>query len=137
MDSFLSDMLAIFPLLGIDAFEKPPAPTEKRTLLFLTGKGINAQGYESQQGFVVQSGSSAVSEEGSSLQPSKSSLRSRLIKEGVLSQEGDDSYRFTQDFVFSSSSAAADVLLGRSASGPGEWKDDKGQTLRDILKAEI
>ncbi len=53
----------------------------------------------------------------------------RLIKEGMLSHDGN-LLKITQDFVFSSSSTAASVLLARSASGPGEWKDDKDRLLR-------
>jgi len=137
MDSFLSDILAILPLVGIDAFEIPPAPIAQKSLLFLSVKGINAQGYESPQGFVVQAGSTAVTKdkETPSLNPSTSSLRRRLFKEGLLTKEGDF-LLLTQNYVFSSSSQAAKALLGRSASGPGEWKDDKGQTLREILLAE-
>lgn len=35
-------------------------------------------------------------------------------------------YRFSQDYVFSSPSTAAAVVLGRSANGRIEWKDAKG-----------
>ena len=39
--------------------------------------------------------------------------------------------RFTQDYLFNSSSAAANVILGRSSNGKIEWKDDLGKTLSE------
>jgi len=137
MESFLEDMLAILPLIGIDAFEAPPMLEPERLILFLTGKGIHAQGYESAQGFVVQAGSEAVIEETPSLQPFQSALRKRLIEQFVMSLDEDSRcFKFNQDFVFRSSSTAASVLLARSASGPQEWKDDNDRLLRFIHQSE-
>ena len=39
---------------------------------------------------------------------------------------------FSEDLLFSSSSAAADFVLGYSVSGPGTWKDKNGKTLKEI-----
>ena len=44
----------------------------------------------------------------------------------------DDSYRFTQDYSFSSPSTAAAVAMGRSANGRIEWKDKSGKALKAI-----
>ncbi|MGH8830021.1 MAG: DUF4357 domain-containing protein [Polaromonas sp.] len=62
-------------------------------------------------------------------------VRQELIANGVLAREGD-AYRFTQDYVFSSPSTAAAVVLGRSANGRIEWKDAKGQTLKALQARE-
>ncbi len=45
MDSFLADILNVLPLVGLTAFEKPRAKPGEKSLLYLTGKGVNAQGY--------------------------------------------------------------------------------------------
>ncbi len=50
-------------------------------------------------------------------------------------EERDGEYIFTQDFLFSSPSTAAAVVLGRSANGWIEWKDDHGQTLSNVYRA--
>lgn len=60
--------------------------------------------------------------------------RDKLIASGVM-EERDGEYIFTQDFLFSSPSTAAAVVLGRSANGWVEWKDDHGQTLSDVYRA--
>ena len=54
-------------------------------------------------------------------------LRSALIDNGVL-KASDDAYTFTQHYVFASPSAAAGVVLGRSANGRIEWTP--GEALR-------
>lgn len=131
MDSFLQDMLSIFPLVGLSAFEQPKARRPDKSVFRLNGKGIHATGYESAQGFVVQVGSTAVREETNSIHSYQSALRKELTEQGVLVLDGQF-LRLTQDYNFSSPSTAAAVLLGRTASGPGEWKDESGRTLREI-----
>ena len=44
-------------------------------------------------------------------------LRIELEQKGIISN-----HRFTMNYTFSSSSAAAAVILGHSASGPEQWK---------------
>jgi hypothetical protein len=49
--------------------------------------------------------------------------------------EPNGEYVFKQDFLFSSPISAAAVVLGRSANGWVEWKDEHGQTLNDVYRA--
>jgi len=37
-----------------------------------------------------------------------------------------------EDILFSSSSAAADFVLGNSVSGPKTWKNKEGKTLKEV-----
>jgi hypothetical protein len=135
MDSFLADMLSILPLVGLTAFEKPRPKAGEKSLLYLSGKGIQATGYESPQGFVVQEGSMAVAEAVASIHAYQSALRKQLLEQHVLASDGPF-LKLTQDYVFSSSTTAAAVLLGRPASGPAEWKNAEGKTLREIQKSQ-
>lgn len=60
-------------------------------------------------------------------------LRETLIQSGALVPvDGGASLRLTTDHIFNSPSAAAAALLGRSAAGPIEWKDEAGRTLKEI-----
>jgi hypothetical protein len=140
MQVFLENMLGMLPVLGIHAFEQvaPMAATVAQTVLTCRGKGITASGYEATQGFVVRSGSQAVAESVPSMQQhvrGMFDLREELIGNGVLVREGDH-YCFTQDYVFSSPSTAAAVVLGRSANGRIEWKDAGGRTLKALQELE-
>ena len=49
----------------------------------------------------------------------------------------DDKLVFKSDWLFSSPSAAANVIMGRSANGLKEWKDSSGKKLHEIEKQEI
>jgi hypothetical protein len=57
------------------------------------------------------------------------------IGEGVLAAVAS-SCRFSQDYVFTSPSTAAAVVLGRSANGRIEWKDAQGRTLKELQAQE-
>ena len=50
----------------------------------------------------------------------------QLIESGVI-----DSWKFVKDYLFSSPSTAAAVVMGRGANGLIEWKSKDGSTLRD------
>lgn len=149
MEVFLAHMLGMLPVLGVHAFEQAPAvalpaaaPGQPApaapTLLYCRGKGVEAAGYESTQGFVVRKGSQAVVEVVESMaQYAANSLamRQELIGVGVLALSSGV-YVMTQDYTFNSPSRAACVLLGRSANGRIEWKDAQGRTLKELQEAE-
>ena len=54
-------------------------------------------------------------------------LRDKIFAEGKV-----ENMTTTEDILFSSSSAAADFVLGYSASGPRTWKAKDGHTLKEI-----
>ena len=140
MQVFLENMLGILPVLGVHAFEQTAtlATTVAETVLTCKGKGVTASDYEAIQGFVVKAGSQVVGESVPSMQQhvrGMFDLREELMGNGVLVREGDH-YRFAQDYVFSSPSTAAAVVLGRSANGRIEWKDAGGRTLKELQAME-
>ena len=53
--------------------------------------------------------------------------------EGIFKQEGNV-YKFTSNYIFSSPSGAAAVVLGRSANGWLEWKYQDGRTLDEVKR---
>lgn len=131
VDSFILDVLSIFPLLGLGVFEKPEARTKPNDILYIESKGVKATGYEDAKGFIVQEGSEVVKVETSTIHQYMSTLRKDLLEEGVLKENGDR-FRFTQDHVFGSPSTAAGVVLGRTANGRVEWKTRDGKTLKEL-----
>lgn len=138
---FLQEMLVIFPLLGIDAFEtasgqtQRPEDTEEAPTLILNERGAQAQGGEVGDGFVVLEGSRARLEEVASIHESLHKLRQQLRERGVLKQDGN-ALLFTQDFRFNSPSTAAGVLVGGSANGRRAWKDKRGRTLKKLQEEQ-
>lgn len=137
VESFLEDMLSIFPLLGLSAFQKVASVKgNKHHLLTIESKGIKVTGYESPEGFIVKDGSQAVKTEVPSIHHYMSVLRHELLASGVLKDIGP-AYLFTQDYFFNSPSTAAGVVLGRTANGRIEWKNSKGETLKSIQENAV
>jgi hypothetical protein len=134
--SFLEDMLSILPLVGITGFEKPKAARRKKDLLHATGKGATATGYEAPEGFVVLKDSLFRLDEVSSIHAYMSAIRRDLENQGVLVRT-EDAFVLAQDYIFNSPSTAAGVVLGRTANGRIEWKDDGGRTLKEIQEASV
>ena len=138
---FLSEMLVIFPVLGIDAFEAAAEQTLSLatddgtvTELYLQERGAEARGREVPEGFVVLKGSRARTSEVDSIHDYMRDLRQQLQERGVLVPEGEQMV-FTQDFRFSSPSTAAGVLVGGSANGRRAWKDSQGRILKILQQA--
>ena len=61
-------------------------------------------------------------------QTSSASLRQKLIDDGIIVD-----CQFISDYEFASTSAAASVILGQSASGMNTWKDENGRKLETLL----
>ncbi len=133
-EGFLSEILLCFPVLGLGVFTVA-SPTAGGLPLFVAAKGVKAEGRETAEGFVVRVGSGAVTEETPSCHAHLIELRTALVKNGVLKPTGAG-YIFAQDYVFSSPSTAAGVVLGRSSNGRTSWKSKAGRTLRDIQESE-
>jgi hypothetical protein len=98
---------------------------------FARASGADARGLYTQEGFVVLGGSTGRSEVVPSFEAhGYNRLRQQLLQKGVLTIHGDR-IRLERDYLFNSPSAAAGVLMGRTANGPLEWKDREGHTLWD------
>jgi len=150
MDAFLDEMLVIYPVLGLTAFEvsshtpkvTPDKVAPDSTMLRLSAREgkIKASGYDKGEGFVVLAGSDAVGDKDITAtfaaRPGLVSLRKSLVDRGVLVAAGDH-FKFTQDYTFNSPSQAASVPIGHCVSGPDNWKDDQGRTLKAIQQAAI
>ena len=136
-DAFLTDMLLIYPLVGIEAFERPDESVAATSpTLMLRTKEVTAKGREVADGLLVYKGATARRETTPSLAAGPRKLRERLVADGVLIED-TVGYVLSRDYVFSAPSAAAQVLLGRSANGRLDWKDDHGRSLNDIQDAAL
>jgi hypothetical protein len=136
-DWFLAEMLLIYPILGIDAFEAASTdtpPPDAAGQLLLSQRGSEGHGRETKDGFVVHAGSRGRVAETPSIHAYIVELRRQLLDRGVLQLDGKQLV-FTQDFRFSSPSTAAGVLVGGNANGRKAWKTPDGRTLKEIQEA--
>lgn len=94
----------------------------------LAGRGGNASGYSIDgDNFVVMKGSHIAPDITDGLQTGYLILRNQLIADGMI-VDGT----FKEDYTFTSVSAAAVVILGRSANGRTEWTKLDGRTFAQV-----
>lgn len=96
------------------------------------GPSADANGVYSDSGLMVRQGSLARIEHTDSFPTSAQKNRKTMLNNGLLEKHGEESYVFTKDHLFSSASAAAEVVLGRSANGLTEWKTKDGTTIKEL-----
>ena len=131
-ETFLEELLLCFPVLGVTIFEKPEYKPASRQIFWLKNRGVVAQGYESEDGFVVKKGSTAVLEPVPSAHPFSVTLRAELLASGIFQARDAQFWELTDDYEFSSPSTAAAVLVGASINGRDWWKTADGVSLKDI-----
>ncbi|MGL4568501.1 MAG: DUF4357 domain-containing protein, partial [Fusobacteriaceae bacterium] len=107
---------------------------ESKDVIFFT-KGPRASGSGKLRGeeFIVLKGSSASKDQMPSVEKTNIRTREKLLKEGIIQEDGDK-YVFIENYCFSSPSSAAKFVLGRSANGWTEWKTFEGKLLNDFRK---
>ncbi len=111
-------------------------PKQKQEIFIIkAARGADAQGEPTSDGFVVLKGSRAAGSTVNSMTPSFLSLRLRLIEQGVMKNNGDF-LEFPEDYIFSSPSTAACIVLGRNANGLTEWKLKGGKNLKEYESNE-
>lgn len=133
MEEFVDQVKVLINVLGYKVLEPvllvdASAPAAEDELLYITAGSANAAGRVTTEGFVVLKGA-VINEKFSakSLSAGIVKLRDRYRKEGKV-----ENWVITEDILFSSSSAAADFVLGYSVSGPRTWKTKDGRSLKDL-----
>jgi hypothetical protein len=134
MEEFIENIKMLVNTLGHKVFDEKREfkPKQKHEAFFIkAARGADGQGEPSSDGFVVFKGSKAAATISNSMTPSFITLRQKLKEEGVLVDKGDY-YEFPEDYIFSSPSTAAVMVMGRSANGLTEWKQKDGKTLKEF-----
>lgn len=134
MEEFIENIKMLVNTLGHKVFDEKREfkPKQKQETFFIkAARGAEGLGEPSSDGFVVFKGSKAAATIVNSMTPSFITLRQKLIDEGVLVDKGDY-YEFPEDYIFSSPSTAAVMVMGRNANGLTEWKQKNGKTLKEF-----
>ena len=134
MEEFIEYIKMLVNTLGHKVFEEKREikQKQKQDIFFIkAARGADAQGEPTSDGFVVFKGSKAASTTVNSMQQSFVNLRQSLIDKGVLKMNGEY-YEFSEDYIFSSPSTAAAMVMGRNANGLIEWKLKDGKSLKEF-----
>lgn len=105
----------------------------KDRVFYCKGKGLEAMGEYSEEGFVVYQGSQMSKTTSNSIHNYLVINRETLIKDGIVN-EANEAFLFMKDYPFNSPSQAAAIVLGRNANGWIEWKNIDGITLDQIKR---
>jgi len=112
-----------------DAADGAPNAGPELRRYICTGPDADARGVYTNEGFVVLAGSTGRAEAVASFQSTGYfRLREQLIQQDALRTDGRRVV-FVRDTLFKSPSAAAACVLGRTANGPLEWRDETGVPL--------
>ena len=140
MEAFMGNIKILVNTLGHKVFEekreaKTPQQRKKTAFYIKSTRGADASGEPTSDGFLVFKDSHAAEETVKSLTSSFRRFRDQLIENGTL-KEGNGCYVFEEDYVFSSPSTAAVIVMGRNANGLTEWKMQSGTTLKQYESGE-
>jgi hypothetical protein len=138
MEEFIEYIKMLVNTLGHKVFDEKRefTPKQKHESFYIkAARGADGQGEPSSDGFVVFKGSKAAGSTVNSTNLSLVTLRNKLLYENTLINKGDH-LEFSEDYIFSSPSAAASIVLGRNANGLIEWKQKNGKTLKEFESNE-
>ncbi len=144
LEYFLEQIKLILPLMGfrflirstIDQEDLQQRPIQDEYEYYqIRSSKIDAKMYETDEGFIVTTGSKCNRDTSNSISEGWIHLREKLLKTGSMVDRGEY-YEFIEDVIFSSPSAAASVILGRQAAGPREWVTEDGGVSYKEKKAK-
>jgi hypothetical protein len=134
MEEFIEYIKMLVNTLGHKVFEEKrefKAKKKHEAFTIKAARGADGQGEPTSDGFVVFKGSKAAATIVNSMSSNFIKFRQKLIEEDILLDKGEF-YEFSDDYIFSSPSTAAVIVMGRNANGLTEWKQKDGKTLKEF-----
>ena len=136
MEEFIDNIKVLINALGYKVLEPTvqlsAAGSDEQEVLYLNAGNASAKGITTTEGFVILAG--AVVNKKTSAKSLNKNMATR--REKLLASDKVNDYVTVEDILFSSSSAAADFVTGYSVSGPANWKNSAGKTLKEIESEE-
>lgn len=134
MEEFIENIKMLVNTLGHKVFDEKREIKKKQItdVFYIKGaRGAEAIGEPTSDGFVVYKGSKAAKDTTNSMNFNLIKLREKLTDDAIFIDKVEF-LEFSEDFLFSSPSAAAAIVMGRSANGLTEWKLKSGKTLKEF-----
>lgn len=133
LEEFIDNAKLLVNTLGFKVFDKASVGNsikddEKNIFYIKAARGADAIGALVSDGFMVLKGSTVANGTTPSLAENLKKFRSKLFDKGIIS----DDMVFQNDYVFTSPSLAAVVVMGRSANGRIEWKNKNKKSIKEI-----
>lgn len=136
LKEFVENARLLVSILGYKVFEEVESSIrnakEKDIFYIQAARGANAQGVLVTDGFAVIKGSCVAKETTKSMSKSLVKQRDKLIYKGIIGEN----YVFSSDYVFTSPSLAASIVMGRNANGRTEWKTNDKKNIKDYEESK-
>lgn len=133
IDDFYQDVKFLTSFYGCALFDIP-AVSSKVRLFFTKGRGSDAKGIYSDDGFTVLKGSILA---GSTVPSFNWAAKREKLLADYAQNTSDGKYELLGDKTFSSPSTAADFCIGSSNNGWIVWKDKDGKTLDAVVRKQL
>ena len=131
MDEFFEDVKFLASFIGCNIFEVSQPKGEH--LFYTKGRGCEAKGFYSSNGFTVLKGSVIAK----TMVPSFNWKEKRESMLHEYASIENDELVMTSDKTFPSPSTAADFCIGSSNNGWLVWKDKEGNTLDSVYRKQL
>lgn len=136
LQEFISNAKLLVNTLGYKVFDTVEDTAvyhnDKEQYFFIkAARGADAKGLIVSDGFAVLKGS-AIASTVPSMSDNLIKLRSSLIEKGII----DNNLKFKRDYIFTSPSLAAAIVMGRNANGQKEWKNDKHVSIKYLEESQ-
>lgn len=136
MEEFYEQMKIVASSLGYTFLETFRSVLDN-DLLYCQSKNCNATGLYTDEGFIVLEDSIVEGTHTDSFKKYESGLiqkREEAMQDGSLDVNDDKTWIVKKKLVFSSPSAAAGFVTGRSSNGWKDWKNNEGKTLDELKR---
>ena len=133
LSEFIENARLLVNTLGYKVFDKiDTSVVEKEnsdTIFHITAaRGADAKGLLVPDGFMVIKGSKIAKDTVPSMASNLVNLRNIMLEKNIINQE----FVFVTDYIFTSPSLAAAIVMGRNANGRTEWKNINNKSIKDI-----
>ena len=129
LEEFIDNSKLLVNTLGYKMFDKIDVSVTEKDLMYINAaRGAEGKGYLLPEGVMVLKNSKIAVDTTPSMPDSLKNLRKKLIEKEIINSD----FVFLTDYVFTSPSVAAAIVMGRSANGRTEWKTIDNRSIKDI-----
>lgn len=133
LSEFIENARLLVNTLGYKVFDRIDTSVvekENNDVVFhiVAARGADAKALLVPDGFVVIKGSKIAKDTAPSIANSLVNLRNKMLAKNIINQD----FVFVTDYMFTSPSLAAGIVMGRNANGRTEWKTTTGKSIKDI-----
>lgn len=133
LSEFIENARLLVNTLGYKVFDRidtSVVENENSSEVFyiVAARGADAKGFLVPDGFMVIKGSKIAKDTAPSIANSLVNLRNKMLEKNIINQD----FVFATDYMFTSPSLAASIVMGRNANGRTEWKNINNKSIKDI-----